>query len=148
VFTNTILNIVCKRYCNTWTTEMDERPSRRMTKGVFGNNFGNLILQKSLFSIKKLIRLCFPRGFAFFSDEFINTIYIQNKTIKHKTLTGAGNWTRDLLHARRIHALPLHNRVTYVTDCCLLSFLTNKQIRICGPYILNKWYFSALRLHA
>jgi len=53
----------------------------------------------------------------------------QNKKSNIKTLAGAGDWTRDILHP------PSQLSVSIVVKPL------NKQSQICGPDIFNKYIF-------
>ena len=72
-----------------------------------------------------------------------NTTTTKQK-MKHKTLAGAGNETQDLSTSQL--------RVTIVVKLFnLLDAIgrtVNKQSRICGPHIFNKFVFSVIFLHA
>jgi len=71
-----------------------------------------------------------------------------------KTLAGAGNWTRDLsLLTRMRYICPTESTestsVVKQLNCLdAMGRNVNKQSRICGPHIFNKFIFSGIYSHA
>jgi len=80
----------------------------------------------------------------------VKTQQQQNKKSNIKTLAGAGDWTRDLLHQCGCvtTAPPSQLRVSIVVKPfnCFDAMGRNvkKQSQICGPDIFNKYIFSVI----
>ena len=78
----------------------------------------------------------------------------ETKISNLKTLAGAGNWTRDLLHPKRMrYHCPTESteRISFkkLFNCFdAIGRNVNKQSRICGPDCFNKVIFSVIFLHA
>jgi len=82
-----------------------------------------------------------------FFDKKVKTQQQQNKKSNIKTLAGSGDWTRDLLHPKRMR----YQSTTELTDsinCSQAIYLldamgrnVNKQSQICAPDIFNKCIF-------
>jgi len=77
-----------------------------------------------------------------FLDKKVKTQQQQNTTSNIKTLAGARDWTRDLLHPKRMR----YHCTTESTENELNCFdamdrNVNKQSQICGPDIFNKYIF-------
>ena len=72
----------------------------------------------------------------------------QNKKSNIKTLTEAGNWTRDTQSGCVTIAPPSQLRVSIAVKLfnCLnaMGRNVNKQSRICGPHIFNELFFSVI----
>jgi len=76
------------------------------------------------------------------------TTTTKQKKLNIKTLTGAGNWTRDLLHPKRMRyhcttdSTENLSIVVKLFNCFdAMGRNVNKQSRICGPHIFNKCIF-------
>ena len=99
-----------------------------------------LTLQKELQNVVQL--MCF-------GQKGKNSTTTKQK-IKIKTLTTAGNRTRDILHPKRMryHCPANQLRVSIVVKLfnCFdaMGRNVNKQSRICGPHTFNKFIFSVI----
>ena len=104
-----------------------------------------LLLQKELQTLWQIM---------YFWTKSKNSSSTKQKKSNIKTLAGAGNWTRDLLHPKRCvtTAPPSQLRVSIVVKLfkCFdaMGRNVNKQSRICGPHIFNKFIFFCNILHA
>jgi len=115
---------------------------------IIGHNSCKMLSILNKLTVQKKFQNCVTNNV--FLNKKVNTQQQQNKISNIKTVAGAGNWTRDLSHPKRMRYL-CTTESTESNDCYTVVKLinsfeamvrnVNKQNRIWGQHIFNKFIF-------